>query len=62
MRELQRIAIASEQFHDQQVDLTAGQQHYLGRVLRLQPGDRFIILDGRGVGGWLSGKAGKMPL
>ncbi|MDT9179660.1 MAG: 16S rRNA (uracil(1498)-N(3))-methyltransferase [Limnospira sp. PMC 1291.21] len=53
MRELQRIAIASEQFHHQQVDLTAGQQHYLGRVLRLQPGDRFIILDGRG-GWWLA--------
>lgn len=53
MRQLQRLAIAPEQFHDQQVDLTAAQQHYLGRVLRLQIGDRFIILDGRG-GWWLA--------
>jgi 16S rRNA (uracil1498-N3)-methyltransferase len=48
MVQLQRLAIAPNQIHDQQIDLTAAQQHYLGRVLRLQPGDRFIILDGQG--------------
>lgn len=53
MTQLQRIAIASEQLYGQQVDLTAAQQHYLGRVLRLQQGDRFIILDGQG-GWWLA--------
>lgn len=48
MVQLQRLAIAPNQIHNQQIDLTAAQQHYLGRVLRLQPGDRFIILDGQG--------------
>jgi 16S rRNA (uracil1498-N3)-methyltransferase len=48
MVQLQRVAIAPNQIHNQQIDLTAAQQHYLGRVLRLQPGDRFIILDGQG--------------
>lgn len=50
MVQLQRLAIAPNQIHNQQVDLTAPQQHYLGRVLRLKPGDRFIILDG--IGHW----------
>ncbi len=48
MVQLQRVAIAPNQIHNQQVDLTVEQQHYLGRVLRLQGGDRFIILDGQG--------------
>lgn len=48
MVQLQRLAIAPNQINNQQIDLTAEQQHYLGRVLRLQAGDRFIILDGMG--------------
>lgn len=40
----QRVAIAPEQLHDDIIWLTAKQQHYLYRVLRLQPGDRFIAL------------------
>ncbi|MGB3404177.1 MAG: 16S rRNA (uracil(1498)-N(3))-methyltransferase [Microcoleaceae cyanobacterium] len=53
MVQLQRLAIAPNQINNQQIDLTAEQQHYLGRVLRLKPGDRFIILDGIGHG-WLA--------
>ncbi|MFB2770436.1 16S rRNA (uracil(1498)-N(3))-methyltransferase [Pelatocladus sp. BLCC-F211] len=48
MAQLQRITIASAQFHNQQITLTAEQQHYLCRVLRLQSGDRFIAMDGMG--------------
>lgn len=48
MAQLQRIAIAPSQFQNQQIILTAEQQHYLVRVLRLREGDRFIALDGRG--------------
>lgn len=40
----QRVAIAPEQLHNDIIRLTAQQQHYLCRVLRLQPGDRFIAL------------------
>jgi 16S rRNA (uracil1498-N3)-methyltransferase len=40
----QRVAIAPEQLHDDIIGLTAEQQHYLYRVLRLKPGDRFIAL------------------
>ncbi|MGB3533419.1 MAG: 16S rRNA (uracil(1498)-N(3))-methyltransferase [Microcoleaceae cyanobacterium] len=46
MVQLQRLAVTHNQIDRQQVSLTAAQQHYLGRVLRLQPGDRLIILDG----------------
>ena len=46
MVQLQRIAIAPTQIYDQHLDLTAEQQHYLGRVLRLQASDRFIAMDG----------------
>jgi 16S rRNA (uracil1498-N3)-methyltransferase len=53
MAQLQRVAIAPHQFFDQRVVLTAEQQHYLVRVLRLREGDRFIVMDGRG-GGWLA--------
>jgi len=42
--EWQRVAIAPEQLHDDLIRLTPQQQHYLYRVLRLQPGDRFIAL------------------
>ena len=52
MVQLQRVAIAPEQINHQQVTLNAEQQHYLGRVLRLQQGDRFIAIDGQGQG-WL---------
>jgi len=53
MVQLQRIAIAPHQLQGRQVDLSAEQQHYLGRVLRLQRGDRFIVIDGKG-GWWLT--------
>lgn len=48
MAQLQRIAIAPSQFHQEQIALTKEQQHYLGRVLRLEAGDRFIAMDGKG--------------
>lgn len=48
MAQLQRIAIAPSQFQQGQISLTKEQQHYLGRVLRLREGDRFIAMDGRG--------------
>lgn len=48
MVQLQRLAIASSQFQQEQILLTQDQQHYLGRVLRLREGDRFIAMDGQG--------------
>lgn len=48
MPQLQRLAITTAQICDRQIDLTREQQHYLNRVLRLQTGDRFIAMDGRG--------------
>jgi 16S rRNA (uracil1498-N3)-methyltransferase len=48
MAQLQRIAIAPSQFQQGQIVLTHEQQHYLGRVLRLGEGDRFIAMDGKG--------------
>lgn len=48
MVQLQRIAIAPEQIQDEHLILTAEQQHYLGRVLRLKQGDRFIIIEDQG--------------
>ncbi len=44
MVQLQRIAIASQQIQNEHLTLMAEQQHYLGRVLRLKEGDRFIII------------------
>ncbi|MDJ1172726.1 16S rRNA (uracil(1498)-N(3))-methyltransferase [Roseofilum capinflatum] len=44
MSQWQRVAIAPNQLHEDIIRLTAEQQHYLYRVLRLQPGDRFIAL------------------
>lgn len=58
MRQLQRIAIAPSQKQQQQIILTAEQQHYLGRVLRLGEGDRFIAMDGKGQW-WLTEIAGE---
>nr|WP_290227480.1 16S rRNA (uracil(1498)-N(3))-methyltransferase [Trichocoleus desertorum] len=48
MAELQRLAIAPTQLHGEQISLSAEQQHYLSRVLRLRSGDRFIAMDGQG--------------
>lgn len=48
MAQLQRLAIAPSQLQDQQIKLTSQQQHYLGNVLRLREGDRFIAMDGQG--------------
>ncbi|HEY9865506.1 MAG TPA: 16S rRNA (uracil(1498)-N(3))-methyltransferase [Candidatus Obscuribacterales bacterium] len=45
MVQLQRLAIAPEQLQNEHLSLTAEQQHYLGRVLRLKQGDRFIIIE-----------------
>jgi 16S rRNA (uracil1498-N3)-methyltransferase len=43
-----RLAIDPAQQQDGQIHLTSQQQHYLNRVLRLQEGDRFVAMDGRG--------------
>jgi len=48
MTQLQRLAVTATQICDRKIDLTREQQHYLNRVLRLQAGDRFIAMDGRG--------------
>jgi 16S rRNA (uracil1498-N3)-methyltransferase len=48
MPQLQRLAVTATQICDRNIDLTREQQHYLNRVLRLQAGDRFIAMDGRG--------------
>lgn len=48
----QRLVISPDQKQDQLVTFTKPQQHYLYRVLRLQAGDRVIVLDGQG-GNWL---------
>ena len=48
MAQLQRIAIAPSQVQGNHISLTAEQQHYLSRVLRLTRGDRFIAMDGLG--------------
>jgi len=48
MPQLQRLAVTAAQISANKIDLTREQQHYLNRVLRLQAGDRFIAMDGRG--------------
>ncbi|MEG5123794.1 RsmE family RNA methyltransferase [Microcoleus sp. ARI1-B5] len=48
MAQLQRLAVTAAQICANKIDLTKEQQHYLNRVLRLQAGDRFIAMDGRG--------------
>ncbi|MEH2127222.1 16S rRNA (uracil(1498)-N(3))-methyltransferase [Nostoc sp.] len=58
MSQLQRIAIAPSQLQQGQILLTKEQQHYLGRVLRLREGDRFIAMDGQGKW-WLAQLAGE---
>ena len=44
MRQLQRLTIATQQIQGECITLTIEQQHYLGRVLRLKSGDRFLAL------------------
>ncbi len=46
--QLQRVAIAPSQLQKGGIFLDRPQQHYLIRVLRLNPGDRFIAMDGQG--------------
>jgi 16S rRNA (uracil1498-N3)-methyltransferase len=48
MSQLQRITINSSQLQQEQILLTPQQIHYLGRVIRLQNGDKFIAMDGQG--------------
>lgn len=48
LHQLQRVAVAPSQLTPPTLTLTPEQQHYLGRVLRLQAGDRFIAMDGQG--------------
>ncbi|MEG5060301.1 16S rRNA (uracil(1498)-N(3))-methyltransferase [Microcoleus sp. A2-C5] len=48
MPQLQRLAVNADQICDRTINLTPEQQHYLCRVLRLNQGDRFIAMDGRG--------------
>lgn len=49
MRQLQRLRVVTQQVQGQFVTLTAEQQHYLSRVLRLRSGDRFLALLDSGV-------------
>lgn len=45
---LQRLIVTAAQIGTDQITLTSAQHHYLHRVLRLAPGDKFIALDGYG--------------
>lgn len=56
---LQKLAIAPIQRTGDRVDLTTEQQHYLRRVLRLEAGDRFIVMDGQS--GWWLAELGTEP-
>ncbi len=53
LAQLQRLVIDPTQIAALQIGLTAEQQHYLGRVLRLRSGDRFIAMNGQGQS-WLA--------
>ncbi len=44
MKELQRIAIASDQIENNLINLTPEQNHYLTRVLRFKKGGKFIAI------------------
>jgi 16S rRNA (uracil1498-N3)-methyltransferase len=44
-----RLVITPEQQQGTTVTLTEAQRHYLQRVLRLNPGDEFVAMDGMGV-------------
>ncbi len=43
-----RLVISSQQIKAEQIIFTPEQQHYLGRVLRLNNGDRLVVMDGKG--------------
>ena len=43
-----RLVIEPDQLKNNHISLLLEQQHYLRRVLRLQTGDRFIAMDGKG--------------
>lgn len=45
---LQRIVVDPANIQPPTIQLTAAQQHYLSRVLRLCPRDRVIVMDGQG--------------
>lgn len=45
---LQRIVVDPATIQPPTIQLTADQQHYLTRVLRLCPSDRVIVMDGQG--------------
>ncbi len=45
---MQRITIDPAQINTDNITLTAEQQHYLTRVIRLKNGDRFQAIDGTG--------------
>lgn len=45
-----RIVINSSQKQDSLISLQSDQEHYLRRVVRLNNGDHFIIIDGKGKG------------
>lgn len=47
---LYRIVINSSQKQDSLIHLQSDQEHYLRRVVRLNNGDNFIALDGKGKG------------
>jgi 16S rRNA (uracil1498-N3)-methyltransferase len=46
--QIQRLMVGAGQLRGDQLRLTAEQQHYLYRVLRLTAGSQFIALDGQG--------------
>ena len=50
---LQRVVVEPGQIHLPHITFAPEQQHYLTRVLRLQTGDRVIVLDGQGQA-WLT--------
>lgn len=49
-RDLRRLLIAPERLAGSGtlVALESAEHHYLSRVLRLRPGDRFAVIDGAG--------------
>ena len=53
-----RLVISPEQRQIEKITLTSAQQHYLKRVLRMENGDRFVAMDGRGKS-WLTEIAGE---
>jgi len=54
LHRLQRLVCRSGQVHGSQLQLTPEQQHYLQRVLRLRPGDRFVATLSDEAQSWLA--------